>query len=102
MSDAYLHEAWCPRCHVSHPPGTRRCLHCGGGVLPTRPGESLRGASATGSPAPMNVASAPVDATDDEPAAAPAKLSPLKLGINVIWVALFVVVTVMRVCSERG
>lgn len=98
----YSHEAWCPRCHVSHPPGTRQCLHCAGSVLPARPIEMLRGASATASPSLMDVASAPADAADEEQAAAPAKLSPLKLGMNLIWVALFVIVTVMRVCSERG
>lgn len=27
-------EVWCPRCNVSFPIGTRRCLHCGGATVP--------------------------------------------------------------------
>lgn len=102
--EIYPHEAWCPRCSVSHPLGTQRCLHCGHGVMPVRPIESMRSATTTPAPSAYEFPSA-LDATAeaDAPAApSPRAASPLKIGMNVIWVALFVVVTLVRVCSERG
>ena len=34
-------EVCCPRCEVTFPIGTKRCIHCGGRTVPSsRPGES--------------------------------------------------------------
>ena len=38
------YEVWCPACDVSFPPGTKRCLHCGGRTQNERPAAD-RGAS---------------------------------------------------------
>jgi hypothetical protein len=101
----YPHEAWCPRCRVSHPPGTKRCLHCGNGVLPVRPVEGMRSASTTfAPPGPIGIPTAPgpAEAGGEEAAAPPQRMTSLRLGLNAIWIALFVIVTAVRVCSERG
>jgi hypothetical protein len=104
--EIYPHEAWCPRCRVSHPPGTKRCLHCGNAVLPVRPVEGMRSSTPTPmTPGPIYVPSSfpelPRDAGDADDATKPA-MGKLRLGMNVLWVLLFVVVTAVRVCSERG
>ena len=100
--EIYPHEAWCNRCHVSHPPGTRRCLHCGGAVLPVRPIEGMRSSAAARVPVELP---APLDLSrgedaDDGPERPP--VGKLRLGMNAVWILLFIVVTAVRVCSERG
>lgn len=32
-----VYEIWCPSCDVSFPPGTKRCIHCGGRTVKDRP-----------------------------------------------------------------
>ena len=102
----YPHEAWCPRCSVSHPPGTKRCLHCGGAVLPMRPIEGGGRTFATSVPSSIEFPPMPEPVPDEGPPARgappPRTVSPLRLGMNVLWVLLFLAVTIVRVCSERG
>jgi hypothetical protein len=99
----YPHEAWCPRCSVSHPPGTKRCLHCDGAVLPMRPIETGGRTFATSLPSSIEIPPMP---EPDEPAgrsAPPTRVvSPARLGLNVFWLLLVIAVTLVRVCSERG
>lgn len=106
MTDFYLHEAWCPRCRVSHPPGTKRCLHCGGGVLPVRPVEGMRvQQQARVARGPIEIPTAPdivaAPGDQEEDAAAPVA-RPFRIGIATIWVLLAVVGTILRSCAERG
>jgi hypothetical protein len=59
------YEWWCPRCQVTHPPGTRVCIHCGGPVGPERsPGrDRLAAIGALGWPDRPN---APPDDREEE------------------------------------
>jgi len=94
-------EAWCPSCRVTHVPGTRRCIHCGGPVMPERPAAGAGGAAPmlrTGTPSPWPQ-SPPDDAEADEAAA---KARPLRLGMAAVWVVLAIVTGILRACSENG
>ena len=104
MTQFYPHEAWCPRCHVSHPPGTRRCLHCGGGVMPVRPVEGMRSATPAAPRGPIEIPVPPDIVTEDEgePAEAGRVARPLRMGIAALWVVLAVVGALLRACAERG
>jgi hypothetical protein len=105
MIEVYPHEAWCPSCHVSHPPGTKRCLHCGGGVLPMRPVQGMRGLQPSVARGPIEIATAPdiVAAPDEEASEAAARMPrPFRIGIATIWVVLAVVGAILRSCAERG
>lgn len=101
------YEWWCPRCQVTHPPGTRTCLHCGGRVqksrdaapasapdpqaaleaLLRRPGSHDDAERAPGSPA-----------EDDEPNVGRAS----RVGLTLAWLVIAVLATVARLCAERG
>lgn len=35
------YEVYCNRCRVTHPVGSKRCLHCGGPLTPHRSGQLL-------------------------------------------------------------
>jgi hypothetical protein len=88
MTQTLAQEAWCPSCRVTHPPGTRRCLHCGGSVLAERPGAA----------APW-----PIEAGEDEEAREPARAArPLKIAMAALWVVLAIVTGILRACAERG
>jgi hypothetical protein len=94
-------EAWCPKCRVTHVPGTKRCIHCGGPVLPERPLQTFGNAPVmrpdTGSPFPE---APPPD--DPEADAAARATRPLRLGMAAIWVLLAIGTAILRACSERG
>lgn len=105
MIEVYPYEAWCAPCQVSYPPGTKRCLHCGGGVMPMRPVESMRSA------APLSIRSAgdgpaPPDLVADESAGEGAEASraarPFRIGLTTIWIVLAVLGAILRTCAERG
>ena len=101
MTQTTVHEAWCASCRVTHPPGTRRCLHCGGPVLPERPaagglagGPVVRQGSAT----PW-----PIEAGEAEESSEPARAAnPMKFGMAALWVLLAIVTGILRACSEPG
>jgi hypothetical protein len=99
MTTAYPQEAWCPRCHVSHPPGTRRCLHCGQGVLPVRPGTEHASVSARETQHLPFPAEPP---GDDEAEAAPSAARPLRIGFATLWLILAIAGAVLRSCAERS
>ena len=102
MTQTLAHEAWCPSCRVTHPPGTRRCLHCGGPVLPERP---VAGGIAPGPVVrPGAAAPWPIEAGQDEEAREPVvrAVRPLKIGMAALWVVLAIVTGILRACAERG
>ncbi len=101
--DTSAFEVYCPQCRVSHPAGTRICLHCGSRTVRERPQTALR------SPAPLAAGGRP---SAPGPMRAPSRLprrppprdqesleelpgrgfSPLSL----IWIVLIVVFAVYR------
>jgi hypothetical protein len=99
-----FYEWWCPRCRVTHPPGRKVCVHCGGRVQASRdaaPAFDPRAAleARLGLPAPGG--EAPESA---EPADLPESRGArgARLGMTLVWIALAVVATVLRMCQERG
>jgi len=100
-----FHEWWCPRCRVTHPPGRKVCVHCGGRVQTSRdaaPAFDLRRAALE---ARLGV---PRPGGEEEPEAAePAEpesrgVRGARLGMTLVWIALAVVSVVIRMCQERG
>ena len=101
MTQTRFQEAWCPSCRVTHPPGTRRCLHCGGPVLPERP---AAGGVAPGPFVRQGAAAPwPIEAGDEEKTHEPARAArPMKISMAALWVVLAIVTGILRVCAERG
>jgi hypothetical protein len=101
MTQTLSHEAWCPSCRVTHPPGTRRCLHCGGPVLPERPaagGIAPGPVVRQGTPTPW-----PIEAGEEEEARESMRAArPLKIGMAALWIVLAIVTGILRACAERG
>jgi hypothetical protein len=103
VSESYPYEAYCPHCRVSHPPGTRRCIHCGGAVMKERPagGTPLR--------VPIDISHGPGEPQeegverDEADEAAPARRSsgPLRLAISLVWILAAVAITVYRACTGQ-
>jgi len=85
------YEVLCPRCNVTFPVGTKRCIHCGGRVGPS------------GGPIPLLVgrpSEAPAEAfpgAEEEEEASPRR-SPFS-PVAVLWVLLFVGGTIYRACA---
>ena len=76
----------CPRCHVSFPIGTKRCIHCGERIL------RHRGIQARIAPSPFE----PVpDLPEDEIVPRKRFISPMTL----VWIAAAVWVGIQRSCS---
>jgi hypothetical protein len=94
-------EAWCPSCRVTHVPGTKRCIHCGGPVLPERP--AAGGSSATPKMRPGTFSPWPAPPPDDaEAEEASTKARPLRIGMAAIWILLAILTGILRACSENG
>jgi hypothetical protein len=114
MADASEYEVRCPRCDVSFPTGTRKCLHCGGATGPSRGPRGRTGlrerapsSVADGSPDPKRFELAevrpaePIDA--DEEAAPPRRASALLRGIaTVVWIAIAIGISLARSCEGNG
>jgi len=101
VNQTSAYEAWCPRCRVTHPPGTRRCLHCGGTVLPERP---AAGAFAGGPVVqPGSATPWPIEAGEDEETREPPRAARrMKAGMAALWIVLAIVTGILRACAERG
>ena len=98
MTQTLVFEAWCPSCRVTYPPGTRRCLHCGGPVLAERPaGDIARGPIVRpGTAAPWSI-----EAAEDEQTPVPARAArPMKIGMAALWVVLAIVTGILRACAD--
>jgi hypothetical protein len=99
------YEWWCPRCQVTHPPGTRTCLHCGGRVQKSRDAAPAPDPQAAlevllRRPVPEGDARrAPgPPAEDEEPNMGRAS----RVGMTVAWLVIALLATVARLCAERG
>lgn len=101
------YEVSCPRCKVSYPVGQKRCVHCGG---PTAPSivdvpdapPQLRQGSRSPASAPMQLGEderemifMPAGRDEDDGPGGGSVLS--RLG-GLIWIVIFVVITVIRAC----
>ncbi len=100
MTQTLVYEAWCPHCRVTHSPGTRRCLHCGGPVLPERP---AAGVAAGPVVRPGSASPWPIEAGGDEETSETVRAArPMKIGMAAVWVVLAIVTGILRACSENG
>jgi len=101
------YEVSCPRCKVSYPVGQKRCVHCGGPMAPSivdvpdAPPQLRDGAGAR-TPAPMQPGEderetvfLPFGREEDEGPSGGSALS--RLG-GLVWIVIFVIITVMRAC----
>ena len=77
-------EVYCPRCRVTAPVGTRRCVHCGGPVG----GGGLR------APAPLR----PVPADEELSEEVPVRIGAFSPRI-LLWLLLATGIALQRVCS---
>jgi hypothetical protein len=105
------YEVRCPRCDVSFPVETRRCIHCGG---PTSASESPPPIEfATGSPLPRTRPQEPPDGgsgktsipeggplEDSEEAPPSVGSSLLRTFGSLFWVIALIGFSIMRSCSE--
>ena len=105
------YEVRCPRCDVSFPVGTRVCLHCGGRTGPSlaqveklsfgEPEES-RGPfaeAAWGFPA-SEAEEAPIPPSREALEKSPARPSPMRALVTLLWVALAIGISIARSCGE--
>jgi hypothetical protein len=95
----FPNEAWCPRCSVTHVPGTARCIHCGGPVMPERPPEGVTSAAQTGLPGSLSPWQ---KAPPEEPEAGTRTARPLRFGMAALWIVLAIVTAILRACREHG
>lgn len=96
MRKSSAYEVRCPSCDVSAPPGTRRCMHCGGPMIEA-------GTVALSSAAPESLQEvilrherAGGDAIEDEEAA---PRSGFSRGIGLLWILMLIAVSVYRQCT---
>jgi len=96
------YEWWCPRCRVTHPPGRKVCPHCGGRT------QTSRDAAPAFEPAvvfraPGAAEDAPEPAGDEEAEAPESRAArTARIGMTLVWVALALAATVLRMCREPG
>lgn len=98
------YEWWCPRCRVTHPPGRKVCVHCGGRVQATRETAAVFDPRAAlearlGLPRP---GSEEPEAADEGDVAEGRGARGMRLGMTLVWVALAVLATLLRMCQEPG
>ena len=96
------YEWWCPRCRVTHPPGKKVCVHCGGRVQPTREAAAVsdpRSALETRLGLPQPGGEEPEEEAD---AAEERGARGMRLGMTLVWVALAALATLLRMCQEPG
>lgn len=94
-----VYEWWCPRCRVTHPPGTRACVHCGGRVQPSRDAApDPRGALEARLGLPHPTGEEPEPAGEEAPESG--RVRGARLGMTLAWVVLAILATLMRLCQE--
>ncbi|MEZ4334635.1 MAG: hypothetical protein R3F35_23000 [Myxococcota bacterium] len=92
QSGASPYEVRCPRCDVSFPIGTRRCVHCGGPTAAPGAAPSLE--------------SGPFERTQPEPVQIGEEEAPgvgsslLKLSGSLFWIVALVIFSLVRHCGE--
>jgi len=94
------YEWWCPRCRVTHPPGQKVCVHCGGRTQASRDAASVFDPTTVlRLPGAGDGAGQPASAEEaDVPETRGARTA--RLGMTLVWVALAVLATVLRMCQE--
>lgn len=89
-------ETRCPRCGVSYPVETRRCIHCGGPTARAAevapPGARLRRGS--GAPPPA--------AEPGEEETAELQRTGLARAMGVLWLVLAIAASLYRACTGQG
>ena len=90
------YEVRCPRCDVTFPVGTPRCIHCGG---PTGPGEAP-GLRAGMRSLPLPAGPGRESSDEDEAEARPR--GALSRGVAVLWLLAALAVSIYRACSAPG
>jgi hypothetical protein len=76
---------------VTHPPGRRTCLHCGGRVLPSR--------DATAAVEPRDVPFLPGSEPDEQEP--PQRSVRMRLASTLVWIVLALAAAVFRICQDR-
>lgn len=98
--EASPYEVRCPRCDVSFPVGTRRCIHCGGPI-----------AASPGAAAPRiethpieggRSERAPTGEIGEEGAPGGIGSSLLKLSGSFFWIIALVIFSIVRNCGGEG
>jgi hypothetical protein len=94
------YEVRCPRCDVSFPVGTRRCIHCGGPV-PASAGIAAPIAPSAPSvePGPFEPPR-PAEAPVGDEASSGVGTSLLKLSGSLFWIIAVVIFSIARSCGE--
>jgi hypothetical protein len=100
-------ETRCPRCKVSYPIETRRCVHCGG---PTeRPAAAASAPRAPLRPAARPPGGAPAGPIPPPPAVEEEADEEIQLqrrgftrGIGLLWVVLALAASIYRACTGEG
>jgi len=129
--DASHFEVRCPRCEVSFPPETRRCLHCGGPTSKPGPNRGLDwvhttdgsgngAASASPQPGPGPMAGwkrepqpeplyapEPFQGQEREGAEAGVEAGSwprtlLRTSGSLLWIVVLIAFTLMRNCTKEG
>ena len=81
------YEVYCYECNVTAPPGTRKCLHCGGRLSKSKT-------------QPSAVLSIPFEALEEEEALGD---GPTRLGgispMTAVWILLFIGGSLYRLCN---
>jgi len=120
-------EVRCPRCEVSFPPETRRCIHCGGPTskpgpnrgldwvhttddsgAPAAQSEGSRGARRELDPAPEPLyAPEPFSGREQEASEAGAETGSwprtlLRTFGSLLWIVVLIAFTLMRNCTKEG
>ena len=93
------YEWWCPRCRVTHPPGRKVCVHCGGRVQPTRDA-ALDPRAALEARLGLPHAGGQEPELAEEEAPESGRMRGARLGMTLVWVVLAVLATLMRMCQE--
>ncbi len=108
---ATTHELWCPRCRVTHPPERKVCVHCGGRTEPHGGGVQIfdaRAATLGRRPQPSILTGrsprrpAPVEAADEETAPESQTARGARIAITLVWIALAIGASLLRMCQEPG
>jgi hypothetical protein len=112
MAKASEYEVHCPRCRVTFPVGTKRCVHCGGRtgqrvesegrpVWDDRSGR-FRVVTAGGSDVESTQRPLAFDAEPEEDEAdQTGRGGILRVAVTVVWILLAVAFSILRACQER-
>ena len=116
MAVGDLYEVRCYQCEVSFPPGTKKCLHCGGRIANRRRQVPPAPVMRTQGEQPIeffpDLAHSPsadkrfgVPELDEHGEDEPAQSTPrraIRLGVNVLWIFGALMITLAQMCRGGG